>query len=121
MSLVRSASRVGPKSRHTLSGLVTPTSSPAMRAFLRASLMTPRSAPSTRLMWVYHWYFWRSVRIACCGLGIASSTPLGPLGPGHDFLARLAPKCERATAVRLAQIGGNREGWPADEGKGAWE
>src|SRR4051812_14352263 len=72
MSSVRSASRVGPKRMHTLTTEpTTPTSLPAARATLMASLMTPRSAPSVRLRWVYHWYLVRLVRIACCGFAMA--------------------------------------------------
>jgi hypothetical protein len=38
---------------------------PAARASRIACLMTPRSAPSVWLNWVYHCYFVRFVRIAC--------------------------------------------------------
>src|SRR5262245_23449079 len=67
---------------HTLIGTVTPVSAPAARASAIACLMTPRSAPSVRLKWVYHWYFSRLVRIACCGLGMVSlsTTFRGRLG-----------------------------------------
>src|SRR4051812_4708526 len=70
MSAPRSASNVGPSKMHTLIATVTPTSEPAWRTSRSAALMTSRSAPSVRLMCVYHWYLVRLVRIACCGFGI---------------------------------------------------
>src|SRR5262249_14700246 len=96
MSSVRSARSVGPNRMHTLMGVITPTSAPAVRAFLSALLMTPRSPPSVRLKCVYRWYLVRSVRIACCGFAMAPflarrEVPTPPLASperpddGHDL------------------------------------
>src|SRR6476646_3729469 len=97
MSSVRSASSVGPNRMHTFTGVVTPTSEPAARRLRRASLITPRSAPSVRLKCVYHWYLVRLVRIACCGFGIAA--PL--LRRGSVFYTAQELSCMATRVLRV--------------------
>ena len=73
MSSVRSASSVGPNRTAHVDGTTSRRRrSPAARASRRACLITPRSAPSVRLKCVYHWYFVRLVRIACCGFAMTA-------------------------------------------------
>src|SRR5262249_26998462 len=75
------------------------TSAPAALAVFSACLMTPRSAPSVRLKWVYHWYFSRLVRIACCGLGIS---PFPSASDAPDTTVQGYPR-GRTTATTLVQ------------------
>ena len=115
MSSVRSASSVGPNRMQRLTAVVTPSGPQSWRSSWSARLITPRSAPSVRLRWTYHWYFSRFAKMAGCGCAMGTDPHCGSrmlavlLGQANRHRQVLAPAWQ-PSGMRIVVFGAGAVG-----------